>query len=201
MKNCALFLICISFLFPMKSFSNYVQDTTKTKHEFAVSYVKSTYKSVNFNYSRRISKKLWLNFGLDYSGNYISNRPIINVTYPSKSYSSASTFLVGLEHHKPIKSNFKFISGINLRLNTELSYIRIYNPSLPIKMQINTNVNLTYGLGATFGLYYNISENFSIGSSLNPIIFYNRRSDDISTANSFLISLTHVSFVCLRYQF
>ncbi|MDD4149033.1 MAG: hypothetical protein PHE33_03300 [Bacteroidales bacterium] len=133
MKKIISLFFCISLLAPLQSFSSHLKDSTLLKHEFSVSYNRTDFGCTSLNYSRRLTQKTWLKFGLELSVNALSNRPIINTSYPTVNLSSTTTFLIGVENHKTIKSNFELISGLNLRLNTEISYSRIDNPSLPVK--------------------------------------------------------------------
>lgn len=200
MKTCTLFLICISFLLPLKSFSNYVQDSTIKKHEFAVSYDRSSFNSININYARKISQKSWLKFGLNCNGSYISNKPLVETYYPTSNLSFGTTFIIGIERHKKLKSNFEFISGFNIRFVSGLDFSRVENPSFPIRMQRTTTLDLSYGIGTTFGIYYKVSENFSIGSSINPILLYETAPNAAYDMTSINMKFTDISIICLRYK-
>lgn len=200
MKTCTLFLICISFLLPLKSFSNYVKDSTKNNHEFSTSYDLSTFNHINFNYARKISKNNWLKFGLNLNGSFISNEPLTQTTYPTSSLFFGTTFSIGLDLHKSIKSNFEFISGFNLRLISGVNFSKVENPNLPVRMQLTSTTDFSYGIGGSFGIYYKVSENFSIGSSINPILIFARSPNATSNTTSVKLNLTDMSLICLRYK-
>lgn len=119
MKKISLFLVGVSFLLPLKGFSNFVDDSTNTKHEFSVSYDMSS---------------------------------------------------------------------------------KDENPTLPSSMRNTTTSDFSYGLGATFGIYYKISENFSIGSSINPLLLYNPSSNAEFNVTLVKMYLTDMSVICLRYK-
>ncbi len=204
MKKCALLLICISFLLPAKSFSNYLGDSIRggeAKHELSISYDLPATNSISMNYARRISEKNWLKFGLNLGGYYESNQPQTQMYYPNTELNFETTFLLGLENHKTIKSNFEFISGFNVRLATGFNYNKVENPSLPISMR-NTSTFYFNGLGvgATFGLFYKVSDNFSVGSSLNPLIMYTTSQSPSYETKLLSMYLSNVSVVCLRYK-
>ncbi|MDD2635017.1 MAG: hypothetical protein PHW82_05910 [Bacteroidales bacterium] len=96
----------------------------------------------------------------------ISNEPITQTTYPTSNLFFGTTFSIGLDHHKSIKSNFEFISGVN--------FSKVENPNFPVRMQLSSTTDFSYGVGGSFGIFYKVSENFSIGSSINPIIIFTR---------------------------
>ncbi|MBE9468414.1 MAG: hypothetical protein IMY72_08890 [Bacteroidetes bacterium] len=147
-----------------------------------------------------MSQKNWLKFGVNFSGSYASNEPIIQTIYPTSNLNIGTTLLIGLERHKTIKSNFEFISGLNIRLNADFVFSKVENPLFPVSRQNTTTSYLSYGLGATFGIYYKVSENFSIGSSINPLLLYAKNSIEPYNTNSFNIYLTDMSIICLRYK-
>ena len=200
MKNISLFLVSIAFLLPLKGFSNFVDDSINTKHEFSVSYDMSSANHINVFYARRISEKNWLKVGVNVNGSYASNEPIISSSYPTSSLFVGTTLLIGVDRHKTLKSNFEFISGLNVRLNAGFVFAKDENPTLPSSMRNTTTSDFSYGLGATFGIYYKVSENFSIGSSINPLLLYNTNSNAEYNVTSVKMYLTDMSVICLRYK-
>jgi len=161
----------------------------------------STYNSINLNYAKKISQKRWMKFGVDFYGSYELNEPITQAYYPNSDLNFSTTFLIGLDRHKSIKSNFELISGFNIRFVLESNFSKVENPSLPIDMRNTSTFNLYYGLGAAFGLYYKISDFFSIGSSINPILLYETNSTVTNTTTSCKMNLTNTSIISLRYKF
>jgi hypothetical protein len=200
MKKLTILIICIVFFAPLQSFSSSLKDSTSAKHEFTVSYNRTNFGSASLNYSRRLTQKTWLRFGLDVFGDFVANQPLTGLTYYTSNFSSTSTFLLGVEKHKSIKSNFELITGLNLIVISGMSYTRIDNPSLPIKMQRSVSFDFHYGFGGTVGLYYRISDKFAIGSSINPCMTYSRSLGTINNVHSFRMYLTNMSIVTLRYK-
>lgn len=200
MKKITILIICIAFFAPLQSFSSCLKDSTSAKHEFSVSYNRTNFGSAGLNYSRRLTQKTWLRFGLDVSGDFVANQPLTGLTYYTSNFSSTSTFLVGVEKHNLIKSNFELITGLNLIVISGMNYTRIDNPSLPVKLQRVFNFNFNYGFGGTVGLYYRISDEFAIGSSINPCVTYSQSSGTSNTTHSFRMHLTNMSIITLRYK-
>ncbi|MDY0015499.1 MAG: hypothetical protein RBS13_04750 [Bacteroidales bacterium] len=201
MKKITLFLIVMPFLLSFKSYSSNLKDSTTIIHEFSVSYDLSTSNHINFNYARKISTKNWLKFGLNFSGSFISNEPITQTSYPTSYLSIFPTLLIGIEHHKIIKSNIEFISGFNLRVISGFVYSKVENPNWPVRMQNTITTDFNYGIGGTFGIYYKVSDFFSIGSSINPIVTYERDSYSSFNTTSVRLILTDMSLLCVRYYF
>ena len=200
MKKITLFLILMPFVFSFKSFASSLKDSMTIKHEFSASYDLPTSNHINLNYARKISKKNWLKFGLNFSGSFISTEPITQFTYLTSNLSFGTTFLIGIDHHKSIKSNFEFISGFNLRLISGVEFSKVENPKLPARMQSTAAADFSYGIGGSFGIYYKVSENFLIGSSINPTMIFARSPNDTLNRTSVKLNLTDMSLICLRYR-
>lgn len=201
MKKIIVLFAFIAFLLPLQSFSTVPPDSDPAKHEFSVAYQLPTNNIIYLNYARRVSENNWLKFGLNLGATYSKNTPLVNTTYPTSSLDNNVGIRFGFENHKSLKSNFEFISGAFISVGSDIHFDRVDNPSLPIRLQRTTTFSFNYGLGATFGLFYKVSENFLIGSSINPSIIY---SDYIY--NSFRRSvvdmdLINISIIDLKYRF
>jgi long-subunit fatty acid transport protein len=201
MKNLILFASLASILLPLSSFAGNDPDNVKPKHEFSFAYQIPSANSINVNYALSISEKNSLKFGLNLGSYYYDYQPQNNTVYPVTKFSVSPQILLGFEHRKTMKSNFEFISGVNLRLNPDYLFSKVENPTWPINLQKTTSWDFGFGVGATFGFYYKVSDNFLIGSSINPSIIYedgNETSYDVKKIN---FNVTNISVVDLRYRF
>ena len=68
-------------------------------------------------------------------------------------------------------------------------------------MQNTITTDFNYGIGGTFGIYYKVSDFYSIGSSINPIVTYERDSYSSFNTTSVRLILTDMSLLCVRYYF
>lgn len=201
MKKKIVLFVFVSFLLPLRGFSTGLTDSIPSKHEFSVAYQVSSENKIDINYARRVSQNNWLKFGVNLGAQYLYNTPIINTVYPSSKLSTAVGLLVGYENHKTLKSNFEFISGLNFRVIYDINFSRVENPTWPIGIQRTTSLDFTYGLGATFGLYYKVAENFLIGSSLNPLISYGEEKNSYYNSKVVKMNLTNISVIDVKYRF
>ena len=78
---------------------------------------------------------------------------------------------------------------------------RTDDPSISEELRKTTEYDFSYGLGLKFGIYYNISERFSIGSEINPLMLYSQYSNSNTEKNQLKINLINVSVIGLRYKF
>ena len=201
MKKNVLLIAFVFCLFPFQGFSNPATDSTNNKNAFTVSADRTSYQNpLNLSYARKISQKSWLKFGLGFVGDYTKNNPTTSLSFPTSNLYIRTTFLLGLDRYHTIKPNLEIVYGLNLRLISETDFSRVENPGLPIEHQRTTVFDFLYGLGGELGLYYKISGNFSIGSSINPVILYNVDSSSSNTNRTIRVNLTNVSIIRLRYE-
>jgi hypothetical protein len=202
MKKTVLLIAFAFCLFSFQGFSNPATDSTNNKNAFTVSADRTSYQNpLNLSYARKISQKSWLKFGLGFVGDYTKNNPTTSLSFPTRNLYIRTTFSLGLDRHHTLKSSLEIVYGLNLRLISETDFYRVENPGLPVEHQRNTTFNFLYGLGGELGLYYKISDNFSVGSSINPVILYTDDTSSSNTIRSIHVNLTNVSIVRLRYEF
>lgn len=201
MKNTLIFACIAITLLPLSVFADKDPDSVKPKHEFSFAYQIPSKNSINLNYAYSISENNSLKFGLNLGSYYYDYQPQNITVYPVTKFSVSPEILIGYEHRKTMKSNFEFISGVNLRLNPEYLFSKVENPTWSIDFQKTASWDLGFGVGAIFGFYYKISDNFLIGSSFNPSIIYengNETSYDVKMIN---LNFTNMSLIDLRYRF
>lgn len=184
--------ICISLLISISSFSNNMKDTTSSKNELSFSKglnFKDFYLTTHIDYARRITQKSWLKFGT-------SHVDIIRLNWNSTSHNSCNgsiEFLFGYERRNTIKSKFELIYGVNFKV---IPIWDRYSKTTQSSTEIITESELTYCAEAFIGIYYKITENFSIGSYYKPLL--------ISTNYYYGIThsyLNNFSILNLRYKF
>ncbi|MDD3688344.1 MAG: hypothetical protein PHE56_16490 [Bacteroidales bacterium] len=201
MKTFLIFAFVAIISLPLSAIAGNDPDNTKPKHEFSFAYQIPTANSINLNYAYSISEKNSLKFGLNL-GSYYYDYQAQNITvYPVKYFSVSPEILLGYEHRKTMKSNFEFISGVNLRLNPDYLFTKVENPTWPIDLQRTASWDLGFGVGAIFGFYYKVSDNFLIGSSFNPCIMYEDGKEPNYNVKMINLNFTNISVVDLRYRF
>lgn len=201
MKTFLIFAFVAIISLPLSAIAGNDPDNTKPKHEFSFAYQIPSGNSINVNYALSISEKNSLKFGLNLGSYYYDYQPQINTVYPVTKFSVSPQILLGFEHRKTMKSNFEFISGVNLRLNPEYLFSKVENPTWPINLQKTASWDLGVGVGAIFGFYYKVSDNFLIGSSFNPSIIYNDGKENSYDVKMINFNFTDISLIDLRYRF
>ncbi len=201
MKNLIIIAFVAIISLPLSAHAGNDPNNLKPKHEFSFSYQIPTTNSINLNYAFLVSEKNSIKFGLNLGSYYYDYQAQNSTVYPITKFSINPEILLGYEHRKTMKSNFEFISGINLRLNPEFLFYKVENPTWPLNLQKTTSWDFGFGVGAIFGFYYKVSDNFLIGSSFNPCIVYNDNEDSDYNLKMLNLSFTKISVIDLRYRF
>ncbi len=176
-------------------------DSVIVKNEFIFTIDNSFQGNINFMYSRKLSERLWINVGVDYSGKQRLTRPLIQTTYPINISEVYRGVRIGIDKNYNINDEISFIKGFDIRFVNLCNKLRVYNPSLSLDEQIKKdNINY-YGLGFKIGFYYNFSNNFSVGSNLNPFILFNKTESESAINYHFIYSFTNISLMSLKYRF
>lgn len=197
MKKSFLIFIILCGLF-VKSYSC---DTIKNL--LIISNDKIGFDDFSIKYGRKISDNYWLKFGVIYSGRYQIDDPKTSGTYKTINEENNLGLLVGIDKVILTKmKNIDFVFGTNMRFYLiNISEITD-NPVIPEKYRITTNNYYNLGIGFNLAIYYSLSDNFSIGSEINPSILFNYHNDNylLKKKIGFTYQFNNISLISLRYR-
>ena len=199
MKQLTLaFFLIIGFL-PLKGLGN-DKDSVSRPSEVIISLKSFNGSSIEGIFTKQIFKEKWIRFGFDYSHHQTGHDPSLATNFLKRRGGSSASMLLGIDRHRTRKS-LEIISGYNLQLGYGLSYQFFDNPSLPIANRKDINVGFIYGIGAVYGIYYNISESFSFGSSVFPLLEVHTEKSGDFIYYSAQFNLMDIYLISLRYRF
>ncbi len=191
-----LFAIFILTIFNCKA--SVSRDTTRVHNEFTFSNYNLNLHQTGFKYARRLSDRYWLKLGIQTYINSIENRPLISITYRTVNTNIISNIHLGIEKHSVIRNNIELNYGLNVLFGDMGKYNRTDNPQLAEKLRSTSIHEFAGSIGLIFGLYYNFSDNFSIGAELNPNIIFGINGDIIN--RRYYFEYPKVSIFCLKYK-
>ncbi|MFO7789726.1 MAG: hypothetical protein ACQES1_05020 [Bacteroidota bacterium] len=175
----------------------------KPKHQIVFNTSTNALKSSGIEYKRKISDKgYYLNTGIGFEGDAIFQNPKTETNYPIKNIYFAIPVSLGIEKQKTSDQNkLSFVYGSNLLLWSYINYSKYENPNLPIKIQRTLTSDLYWGINFHYGIYYNISDNFSIGSYIAPYIIFNKsESAESSNLKIEYDILSNFSLISVKYS-
>lgn len=172
-----LYVLGLTFAITLNSFAltnNTININDSLKNEITFSQDRLGYNSYSFKYNHKITSNLWLKIGLVSFGDYLKSEPKNdNTGFTSSDKENSFGLILGLDNHSnTLIKGLECIYGFHFRLFYSQNKRVIDNPILPIEYRTSVNHALYSGLGISFGLYYNISKKFAIGSEINPYFDY-----------------------------
>jgi hypothetical protein len=176
------------------------QDTNQFKHQAYFSYTVNYHGSGNFHYTWRLSDRWHLKGGLQL---YFGSRyydPSVSITYPQRSDQYELKISAGLERIKPLKGKLELMTGFQLFFGESITRTKVDNPTLPVKLMINTYYSPMYGATFTAGLFYSVSEQFAVGSYFCPEAYLSITKFPVNTTRDIVVNLMNFSIVSLRYR-
>jgi hypothetical protein len=191
-------ILIILFGIIIKSYSN---DTIKNL--LIISNDKIGYDDFSIKYGRKMFDNYWIKFGVIYSGKHQIEDPKTSSTFKRINDENNFGIIIGIDRVNYTKmKNIDFVFGSNMRFNL-INYSEITeNPMIIEENRKRTNKYYNFGLGLNFTLYYNFSDNFSIGSEINPYVMYNFYDDkgSLNKLHGFTYKLNNTSLISLRYK-
>ncbi len=181
------------------------QDNSEEIHTYQVTFNSSTnvLLSSRVEFNRRLSQKgYYFNIGVNLYGSNSYQEPKISSQYPTTRINVF--FLTSLGIHRLNHNHEKklsFLKGANILIYPQISYLKVDNPALPRKMQRSIFLETSWGISFKYGIYYNFSNNFAIGSQIEPfIIFHKSESHDQTSYNFEYRTFSNYSFISLKYS-
>ena len=200
MKQIALACLMISGMVSFEGYSN-GKDSVSRPSEVIISYKPNyPYNAVNAVFSKKINKKGWLRLGIDYSGYHLLINPPTSADFLRKHHEGLGSVLLGLDKHKSIRS-LDLIWGYNFRFECDFNSNYVEDPSIPESERRESEINFSYGVGLVYGFYYNFSDCFSLGSTINPKVVYSPRKEDQLKTKTLSLDLMDIYLLSLRYKF
>jgi hypothetical protein len=197
MKKSLLILIILCGLIT-KSYSS-----DSIKNLVIISNDKSGFNDFSIKYGRKISDNYWIKFGVIYSGSYQIDDPKNSGSYKTINEDNNLGFLIGVDKVILTKmKNIDFVFGTNMRFYLIKLSETTDNPVIPEKFRVTTNNYYNLGIGFNLAIYYSLSDNFSIGSEINPSILYNYHDDNylLRKKIGFTYQFNNISLISLRYR-
>jgi hypothetical protein len=152
--------------------SCYAEDTIPVNHEIAVTQDRVGVIGNSIKYGYKLNENYWLKAGVNLYGGYLNQKPKYRGSYETSNSVLNTSLVFGIDQHNTKLKKIDFVKGINLRFSfiQEMSFSD--NPYVQESLKTVYYRYLWAGVGFTFGMYYCISESFSIGSEINPYIQY-----------------------------
>ena len=193
-----LFSIVFTVLFSLFSMAQEKPDSLESEREVVFSYQPSKNPDFDVVYRRRLHERRWLRLGMVLRLSGIDYDPIMTNAYSNRSRNLAGVFTLGLDRYRH-KNKIDVVNGYHLGLGVDLANRFVDNPQIPERQRRDSNLDFTYWLGTFYGFYFNVSDNFSVGSTFNPNLriaptkrdTYNRLYIDFNLTNIYLISLRY----------
>ncbi len=181
------------------------QDPPKEIHKYQVNFNSSTnvLRCSRVEFNRRLSQKgYYFHIGVDLNGFNSFREPKVSSLHPETRISvnfSTSLGIHRLKHNHEKK--LSFLKGANILTHPKINYLRTDNPALPRKMQRSIFLETSWGISFKYGIYYNFSNNFAIGSQIEPfIIFHKSESHDQISYIFEYKTFSNYSFISLKYS-
>jgi hypothetical protein len=129
--------------------------------------------SLNFDYKIAKSEQFAWSFSLvNLYFSYDGIRPNESNSFPSNYGSVSFAFQTGPEFRKQITDEIIFYHGPTLYLGSYISFVRVYNPSLPIASQRQQNVEYNARIPYVFGFQYRFAKRFSVSAEIAPALSF-----------------------------
>ena len=163
-------IICFAF-FAFASVS--AQDTLAgLRQEFYISLTDFSPLSINLKYKKQTRPKTYFKIGLvSLSANvYNYNNNLNGTTFPVGNENYSGGLEVGIEFRRSLTKKLSFFHGPALRGIYQYSLNKNYNPSIPQYQQKNKTDMLTGAIPYTFGLLFQVHNNFYGAIEINPAV-------------------------------
>lgn len=187
-------------LLPIQNIASNEIDSLSLKNEIIFSLNNPYNGSMGIKYARIFSNSKAMKFGINYLANIEEANPIMPTTYASNTFHHQLSVFAGLDKHKQIQNKYEIITGFNLIFIDNFQRTRIDNPRLTEEQKVSSNHELNYGMGFTFGIYYNFSRHFSIGSEYIPTILHTYQKHSNIEYRVVLFNLTNLALINFRYK-
>lgn len=161
------FILLLSIMQPNFAFA---QEKLKNPKEI---HFQLSGSSLNFDYKIAKSEQFAWSFSLvNLYFSYDGIRPNESNSFPLNYGSVSFAFQTGPEFRKPITDEIIFYHGPALYLGSYISFIRVYNPSLPIASQRRQNVEYNARIPYVFGFQYRFAKRFSVSAEIAPALSF-----------------------------
>jgi hypothetical protein len=199
MKQFVVILIIILTFNNLFSQNNEGNVTNEFKSNLTFSIRSFTNTSARLTYNKKLWKRNYLRIGLEFYGDFQENNDTTNGRFHSTNSNYNIGINLGLGKNIDLKDKLELEIGFDFLFFDNIKYSTIDNPTLPERLQKTTKMYFAYGFDLHIGLFYNFSNNFSIGSSITPMIF--KEIDNDNEINRIKFDLLNVSVIQLRYKF
>jgi hypothetical protein len=129
--------------------------------------------SLNFDYKIAKSETFaWSYSVANLYVNYNGSRPNESTSFPNDYLSISFAFQSGPEFRKPITDEIMFYHGPALYLGALVSFRRNDDPSFPVALQRQQDVEYKAGIPYVFGFQYQFATRFSVSAEIAPAIVF-----------------------------
>jgi hypothetical protein len=187
--------------------SCYAEDSIPVKNEILVTQDRIGTIGNSIKYGCQLNERYWFKIGVNLFGDYTNRKPKYNTgSYQTGNSELCTSLVLGIDQHTKKLKRIDVVKGINLRFSFIQQGNYNDNPYVEERLRAVYHRYLWAGIGFTFGMYYCVSESFSIGSEINPYIqyrFYKISPSDYDNVKTYSIEyevLSNVSILSLRYR-
>jgi hypothetical protein len=187
-------------------FMSYAEDSILVTHEIIVTQDRVGEMGNSIKYGYRLNEQYWFKVGVNLYGGYLNQKPKYRNSYETSNSVINTSLVLGIDQHSKKLKKIEFVKGINLRFSFIQQCSYSDNPYLQESLRTVYERYLWAGIGCTFGMYYCISESFSIGSEINPYVqcrFYRISPSSLEDKKIIRIDydlFSNVSLLSLRYR-